>query len=161
MKCPFCDFQDSRVIDSRPSDNGREIKRRRECPSCSRRFTTYERLELSFPLIVKKNGERQPYDRQRVLKGLQKACEKRPVSADDMEHIADAVEAALLEIAENEVLSAVIGQVVMNQLSAVDHVAYVRFASVYREFEELSDFAQAMEDLVKTRRRQRKKSKSS
>ena len=160
MKCPFCDFQDSRVIDSRPSDNGREIKRRRECPSCSRRFTTYERLELSFPLIVKKNGERQPYDRQRVLKGLQKACEKRPVSADDMEHIADAVEAALLEIAENEVLSATMGQVGMGQLSAVDHVAYVRFASVYREFEELSDFAQAMEDLVKTRRRQRKKSKT-
>jgi transcriptional repressor NrdR len=148
------------VVDSRPSGDGREIKRRRECPSCSRRFTTFERLELSYPLIVKKNGERQPYDRQRVLKGLQKACEKRPVPADEMERIADGVEVALLEVTENEVSSDFVGQAVMDHLSGVDHVAYVRFASVYREFEELSDFAQAMEDLVKTRRRQRKKRKS-
>lgn len=156
MRCPFCDHEDSRVIDSRPSPDAREIKRRRECPHCGRRFNTYERVEVAMPLVIKKNGNREPYERAKILGGLRSACEKRPISAEDMERIVNAIELKLSESGEKEVPSSRIGEEVMGELSALDHVAYVRFASVYREFQELDDYIQAVKDLSRRRRTARR-----
>jgi transcriptional repressor NrdR len=150
MKCPFCATLENRVIDSRLSAGGEVTRRRRECESCGRRYTTYERVEQVFPLVVKKDGRREPFDRMKVLAGLRRACEKRPVSSERLERLVDSIERDLVETGEKEVPSAVIGERVMALLRDVDQVAYVRFASVYREFKDIHEFMDALSTLLKT-----------
>ena len=146
MKCPFCKEDRDRVLDSRSSDGGRVIRRRRQCLACKRRFTTYEKAGESFKLsVVKKDGSRVPYDRDKVIAGAQKACYKRPVSAEQIQQIADKVEEKIFKTFDKEVTSAFIGESVMEQLSKVDKVAYIRFASVYRDFR---DAGELMKDLA-------------
>ena len=140
MKCPFCDHTEDRVIDSRLSQDGSATRRRRECLSCSKRFTTYETVEEPLPLVIKKDGRRVPYDKNKILAGVKKACEKRPVSFDDMEKTVDRVENRLLSSGEREMPSSRIGELVMEELKSLDEVAYVRFASVYREFRDINEF---------------------
>ena len=151
MKCPFCASLENRVIDSRLSRDGDVTRRRRECARCERRFTTYERVEEILPLVVKKDGRREAYDRLKVIAGLKKACEKRPVSITTIEEMADRVEQVLQNRGEKEMSSAVIGEEVMNQLYALDKVAYVRFASVYRSFQDLDAFMRELKELVDER----------
>lgn len=160
MKCPFCDDLENRVIDSRLTKDGGEIRRRRECMHCKRRFTTYERIEETLPQIVKKDGRREAYDRNKISAGLQRACEKRPVSVTEIEEITDRIEQNLMERGEKEVASSVIGEAIMRDLHALDQVAYVRFASVYRSFRDVGEFMRELEDLIKARQADnRKKSK--
>jgi transcriptional repressor NrdR len=148
MKCPFCSSLENRVIDSRLSREGDVTRRRRECDRCERRFTTYERVEEILPLVVKKDGRREAYDRLKVLTGLKKACEKRPVSTTTIEESADRIERFLQSRGEKEVSSSVIGEEVMRQLYDLDKVAYVRFASVYRSFQDLDAFMRELKELV-------------
>jgi len=140
MRCPFCHSTRNKVIDSRPSREANAIRRRRECLNCKRRFTTYEQVEETMPLIVKKDGRREPYQRAKIYEGLKKACEKRPVSIDDIENFLDDLERELLESGQREIPSAWLGEHVISQLRALDEVAYVRFASVYRHFTDATDF---------------------
>jgi len=156
MRCPFCQDVENKVIDSRESQEGSVIRRRRECLRCKRRFTTYERVEELAPLIVKKDGRRETFDRDKLLAGLQKACEKRPVSADRLEETVSAVERLLQGLGEKEVPSSVIGEEVMRRLQALDEVAYVRFASVYRSFHDITEFMEELKDLLSERSRERK-----
>jgi transcriptional repressor NrdR len=149
MKCPFCSFQDSKVVDSRPDKGGAAIRRRRECESCGKRFTTHERVEQILPLILKKDGRREPFDRMKVIAGIQKACEKRPVSVETIERFVDKLETRLQEGNEREISSTVIGEWVMSELHDIDEVAYVRFASVYRSFKDISEFMVELQDLLK------------
>lgn len=149
MKCPFCGFADSKVVDSRPDKGGSTIRRRRECESCSRRFTTHERVEEILPLVLKKDGRRESFDRQKPISGIQKACEKRPVSIEAIEQMVDRLEVRLQESGEREVPSAVIGEWIMNELHGLDQVAYVRFASVYRSFKDINEFMAELQDLLK------------
>ena len=142
MRCPFCHDLENRVVDSRLGKEGDAIRRRRHCEHCGRRFTTYERVEESAPMVVKKDNRREPFDRAKIVSGLKKACEKRPVSMETIEQIADRIEAAVAEQGGREVLSSVIGGAIMNELHSVDQVAYVRFASVYRNFREAKDFGE-------------------
>jgi transcriptional repressor NrdR len=151
MKCPFCGELEDRVIDSRLTQEASVIRRRRECVGCERRYTTYERIEETFPLVIKKDGRREPFDRTKVLAGLQRACEKRPVSSEALEEVVSAVERRLQESGEREVASAVIGEQVMARLQVLDEVAYVRFASVYREFRDLGEFMAELSDLLAER----------
>lgn len=151
MKCPFCSHQDNRVIDSRLSRDGDVIRRRRECEGCERRFTTYERVEEILPLVVKKDGRREAYSRQKVVAGLTKACEKRPISIETIEDIADRIERSLQGSGEKELKSARIGEEVMHQLYDLDKVAYVRFASVYRSFQDLDAFMNELKILIRER----------
>lgn len=151
MRCPFCDFAESKVIDSRESKNGLSIRRRRECLSCARRFTTYEKIEEIPYMVVKKDGQRQRFDSQKLLQGLLKACEKRPVPVSKLEEIVDDVEAKLQDRPEKEIEAAEIGQFVMKRLKDLDKVAYVRFASVYREFKDVLEFKKELEVLLKER----------
>jgi|SRR5579862_9079267 transcriptional repressor NrdR len=151
MRCPFCRSSQNRVIDSRVSGEGSTIRRRRLCTSCKRRFTTYERVEEIAPMVVKKDGRREPYDRAKVTAGLKKACEKRPVSMETIEQIADRIEAAVLESGDKEVNGSFIGGAVMAELHQIDQVAYVRFASVYRSFKDINEFMRELEDLIKQR----------
>lgn len=160
MKCPFCDSPDSRVIDSRLSREGDVIRRRRECEGCRKRFTTYERVEETLPVLIKKDGSRAPYDRLKVVAGLKKACEKRPVSIESIERTADKIEQRLLEMGEKEVPSSVIGEAVMDALHELDQVAYVRFASVYREFKDAEEFMTEIEDLLRSTRIAAKKKRT-
>ena len=151
MRCPFCKEDRDKVIDSRSSEGGRIIRRRRQCLACAKRFTTYEKIGDSFKLnVVKKDGSRVPYDREKVLAGLQKACYKRPVSADQIQESADRVEEEVFRNFDKEVSSGFIGESVMRQLRAIDKVAYIRFASVYREFTDAGKFieevSQALEE---------------
>jgi len=148
VRCPFCGDHQDRVIDSRASKEGDVIRRRRECESCLRRFTTYERVEEIMPLMVKKSGAREPYDRQKVVNGLKKACEKRPISAQTIEELADRIEAEIQEMGAKEVETKVVGEAVMRVLRDLDGVAYVRFASVYREFRDLDEFMETLRDLL-------------
>ena len=148
MKCPFCAHIENRVIDSRLSLDGDVTRRRRECERCERRFTTYERVEEILPLVVKKDGRREAYDRLKIIAGLRKACEKRPVSIATIEEAADRIERFLQGLGDKEVQSAVIGEEVMRQLYDLDKVAYVRFASVYRSFQDLDAFMQELKDLI-------------
>ncbi len=150
MNCPFCSHPDSKVIDSRVGKDGESIRRRRECEACNKRFTTYERVEDVFPFIVKKDGRREPYDRSKVISGLQKACEKRPVSVETIERVANGVETALMESGERELPSAWVGERVMEALKKLDDVAYVRFASVYRSFKDIGEFMELIRDHAKT-----------
>jgi transcriptional repressor NrdR len=152
MKCPFCHETDNRVIDSRLSKDGNMIRRRRECSHCNRRFTTYERVEEMMPLIVKKDGRRESYDRIKIVSGLKRACEKRPVSINTIEAIADRIERILQERGEKEIPSSVIGETLMRELHDTDQVAYVRFASVYRSFKDINEFMVELEELIKERK---------
>jgi transcriptional repressor NrdR len=154
MKCPACRDLNNRVIDSRLGKEGDVIRRRRECEKCGRRFTTYERVEDYLPAVVKKDGRREPFDRLKIVAGLTKACEKRPVSVEKIEENVDRIERALLDRAEREVPSSVIGEAVMQALYELDTVAYVRFASVYRSFQDIDQFMNELEDLLRERRSQ-------
>jgi transcriptional repressor NrdR len=149
MKCPFCGFFDSKVVDSRPDKGGAAIRRRRECESCSKRFTTHERVEEVLPLVTKRDGRREPFDRLKVIAGIQKACEKRPVSVETIEKLVDRLETKLQESGEKEIPSTTLGEWVMPELHAVDQVAYVRFASVYRSFKDISEFMIELQDLLR------------
>lgn len=148
MKCPRCDSAKTRVVDSREGVDGRSVRRRRECESCEFRFTTFERIEDSLPMVIKKGGQRESFDRYKILSGLKKACEKRPVSVLDMEDVVKAIEAKLLESGPKEVSSQVIGEMVIERLHHLDQVAYVRFASVYREFSDVSEFMDTLRALA-------------
>ncbi len=148
MRCPFCRADNDRVIDSRAGDDGASIRRRRECVGCRRRFTTYERVERQLLYVVKKGGERQPFDRDKIKRGLAKACWKRPVSEDDIEVVVSALEGELHGSYESDVPSGVIGERLMELLKALDTVAYVRFASVYREFKDVRDFVEELEPIL-------------
>lgn len=148
MNCPFCNNQDSKVLDTRSADEGKSIRRRRECTSCQKRFTTYEKLD-SIPLVVvKKDGRRDIFDPDKILKGLIKACEKRPVSVEELEKMVADIERSLSNKLDKEVTTTMIGEEVMNRLKDIDEVAYVRFASVYREFKDVNTFLKEIEELV-------------
>ena len=148
MRCPFCKRDDSKVLDSRESAEGTVTRRRRECLGCRKRFTTYERVEELMPLVVKKDGRREPYDREKLISGLQKAVEKRPVSMDQLEALVAEVEARVLERGEKEVPSSLLGEEVMRRLRTLDQVAYVRFASVYRSFRDIEEFMDELKGLL-------------
>lgn len=155
MKCPSCHTVEDKVIDSRLSQDGYSTRRRRECLSCGKRFTTYERIEESLPLIVKKDGAREIFDRDKVLKGVKIACEKRPVSMDAIEALVQRIETLVLENGENEVASHFIGEALMRELKALDEVAFVRFASVYREFRDVTEFMDELNDLLKINKKKK------
>lgn len=152
MKCPFCRDLENKVIDSRLSKDGDIIRRRRECLRCERRFTTYERVEEMLPMVVKKDGRREVYDRMKVTAGLIKACEKRPVSMELIEQTTDQIERRIQERGDKEVESSVIGEAIMRALYDLDKVAYVRFASVYRSFEDVNEFMRELKDLLQSSR---------
>jgi transcriptional repressor NrdR len=147
MHCPFCDHSDSRVVDSRASANGRKVRRRRECPSCERRFTTYERIEEFFPRIVKSDGSREDYKREKIRRGVELACTKRPISTSEIDEVVDNVEQKLIELSRKEVSSDWIGSTVTKELRDLDPVAYIRFASVYRAFNEIQEFLAEVREL--------------
>lgn len=146
MKCPFCGYEESKVIDSRPTDEGEKIRRRRECISCSKRFTTYEIIETVPIVVVKKDKSRQAFDRVKLFNGMLRACEKRPVSIDQIEKVVTDIETELQNSLDREVTSVHIGELVMDKLKELDEVAYVRFASVYRQFKDINTF---MDELTK------------
>ena len=154
MKCPFCAHLESKVTDSRVATAGDVIRRRRECEGCTRRFTTYERVEEVLPLIVKKDGRREMFDRQKLLSGLRRACEKRAVPLQKLEEIVDGIERDLIDSGEKEVPSPRIGERVMSRLRALDEIAYVRFASVYRSFRDLDEFREELDRLASTKERE-------
>ena len=148
MKCPFCSYADSRVIDSRSVDNGTSIRRRRECPECGRRFTTYEKYEETPLLVIKKDGRRELFDSQKLTNGLLKAFEKRPFSYEQIQSIASGIERDLRALGESEVKSTLIGETVMKALEKIDQIAYVRFASVYRQFADVNSFMQEIQGMM-------------
>lgn len=148
MKCPYCEYQESKVVDSRPTDEGQAIRRRRECISCGKRFTTYEKIEELPIVVVKKDGNRQVYDRNKLMNGIIKACEKRPVSMSSIEQIVDDIEKSIFNSLENEITSTQIGELVMNKLKDIDEVAYVRFASVYRQFKDVNSFMDELKKIL-------------
>jgi transcriptional repressor NrdR len=148
MKCPFCGHLDNRVIDSRLTKESSVIRRRRECGACERRFTTYERVDEVLPFVVKKDGRREPFDRGKIVTGLSRACEKRPISVGTVERLVEEVEREMQDTGLQEVPAARIGQSVMERLRAVDQVAYVRFASVYRDFKDIGEFMEEVEGLL-------------
>jgi len=152
MRCPFCHDLENRVVDSRLGKDGAAVRRRRHCEHCGRRFTTYERVEDALPLVVKKDGRRESFERAKIVNGLKRACEKRPVSIDTIEALADRIERQLQEGGEKEVTSRELGETVMRELHALDEVAYVRFASVYRAFRDVHEFMRELEDLIAERR---------
>lgn len=152
MRCPYCKADNDRVIDSRASADGFAIRRRRVCADCARRYTTYERVETAPLRVVKKNGERVAFDRQKVLSGMIHACEKRPVSLETLEVISDRIERQCMEAFDKEVPSKVIGSLIMQELRQLDQVAYVRFASVYREFKDVSQFLEELKPMLEKRR---------
>ena len=148
MRCPYCGHLEDRVVDSREAQEGQATRRRRECLGCGRRFTTYERLEDVLPQVVKKDGRREPFDRKKIVEGLQVACRKRPISAEQIEGIATGIERKVQELGEKEIKSAVVGEAVMERLRELDPVAYVRFASVYRAFRDVGEFMSELEGLA-------------
>jgi transcriptional repressor NrdR len=153
MRCPFCETEETRVLDSRDSGEGTITRRRRECEACKRRFTTYERVEELNPLVVKKDGRREMFDREKLVSGLKKACEKRPVSSEQLDKFVSAIEQSLQELGEKEVPSTRIGELVMARLPSLDEVAYVRFASVYRSFRDISEFMNELKEIVESQSR--------
>lgn len=152
MKCPFCGQLQNRVIDSRLSKDGHAIRRRRECDDCGRRFTTYERVETSIPMVIKKDGRREQFDRAKLKRGLVRACEKRPVSVNDIDRFIEGLERKILETGEREIPCQQLGEEVMEFLHGVDDVAYVRFASVYRSFKDLKEFMAEVQELIRAGR---------
>ena len=151
MKCPFCGYNEDKVIDSRETSDGAAIRRRRECMKCSRRFTTYERLEESPLLVIKRDGRREPFDRKKILSGVIKACEKRPVPLEKIEELIDQLEREIVQEFDREVPSVQIGERLMRRLHDLDEVAYVRFASVYRSFKDINQFLKELRDLLNKR----------
>jgi transcriptional repressor NrdR len=151
MRCPFCSATEDKVVDTRPSDNEQIIRRRRECVGCGRRFTTYERIEEVLPLVIKKDGRREPYDRGKLMAGLKRACAKRPVPMETLEKILDQVERSLQELGEKEVPSSKIGDAVLAMLRETDEVAYVRFASVYLSFRDAGELMNEVQRLVRSK----------
>lgn len=147
MKCPYCGYQESKVVDSRPADEG-SIRRRRECLRCERRFTTYETVESLPMVVIKKDGSRQSFDRSKVLRGIQRSCEKRPVPVADMERMALEIEQELQNSLEREISTELVGEMVMDKLKKADEVAYVRFASVYRQFKDINTFMEELTHLL-------------
>lgn len=152
MKCPYCAYLESKVVDSRPADEGASIRRRRECLSCGKRFTTYETVESLPMVVVKKDGSRQSFDKRKLLGGMIRACEKRPVPLADLERIADEIEQDLQNSMEREIRTELIGERVMERLRTVDQVAYVRFASVYRQFQDIDTFMAELNKLLSEKR---------
>jgi len=152
MKCPYCGFGQDRVVDSRESKEADSIRRRRECESCGRRFTTYERIDEIPYMVVKKDGRRERFDRQKILSGLLRACEKRPVSSGQLEKIVDATETYLVDAPERERNTSEIGELIMHHLKSLDTVAYIRFASVYRDFKDVNEFKEELEGLLDSHR---------
>ena len=148
MKCPFCDHADSKVIDSRPTEEGSSIRRRRECIECGKRFTTYEKVESLPMMVIKKDDTREPFDRGKIMNGLMKACEKRPVPTEKILEMVDNIEARVQSAIDREVTSEEIGEMVMQELKETDEVAYVRFASVYRQFKDINTFRAELEKLL-------------
>jgi len=149
VKCPFCGCLETRVIDSRLGKEGNNIRRRRECSECERRFTTYERVEEILPMVVKKDGRREPFDRSKITAGIRRACEKRPIPIETIEKLVDGLEMQLQESSEREIQAAVIGEAVMKALHALDEIAYVRFASVYRQFKDINEFMEELTDILR------------
>ena len=152
MKCPFCDELEDKVVDSRMAKEGEVIRRRRECLGCKRRYTTYERVDEILPVVVKKDGRRESFDRAKILAGLKKACEKRPISTATIEAVTDRIEKRIQEMGENEIESRIVGEELMKELHQLDQVAYVRFASVYREFKDIDQFMDELRTLAQQRR---------
>jgi transcriptional repressor NrdR len=148
MKCPFCGHTENKVIDSRISKDGKAVRRRRECLGCTKRFTTYEYVEDVLPMVVKKDGRREQFDRQKILNGIKKACEKRPISMESIDKVVENVEQACQEMQLEEISSTLIGEKIMNELKVFDGVAYVRFASVYRQFRDVGEFMSELKDLL-------------
>jgi transcriptional repressor NrdR len=148
MKCPYCSYEESKVIDSRPTDEGERIRRRRECLKCQKRFTTYEIIESLPVVVIKKDKSREVFSRDKLINGMLKACEKRPVSINDIEHAVDDIEVILQNSLDREVTSEKIGELVMDKLKGLDEVAYVRFASVYRQFKDISTFMDELNKLL-------------
>jgi transcriptional repressor NrdR len=159
MKCPFCSSTESRVVDSRLSRDKETIRRRRECLHCGRRFTTSERVEDVMPMVVKRDGRREPFNRLKIMNGLRKACEKRPVSIDHLERMVNRIEQGIQESGEREVKSTLIGGKVTNELRNLDGVAYVRFASVYRQFRDINEFMDELKELLGNRTQEARKGK--
>ncbi len=157
MKCPFCSAEDTKVLDSRPADGGVRIRRRRECIDCEKRFTTYEIIETVPVMVEKKDGSREAFDRQKILNGLLRACEKRPVTVEQLEQSVDRIEQCISNSLKREISSLSIGELCMDELREIDEVAYVRFASVYRQFADIDSFMQELTDLLGERSKQSKK----
>ena len=155
MKCPFCGHIEDKVVDSRLSTDAETIRRRRECEKCGKRFTSYERVEEIMPMVVKKDGRREPFDRLKVLSGLKKACEKRAVSMDTLANVVDEIEKKLLEGAQKEISSSAVGEEIMRNLQELDKVAYVRFASVYRDFKDIDEFVKELAGLLGKEKKKR------
>jgi len=152
VKCPFCDELEDKVVDSRMAKEGEVIRRRRECLGCKRRYTTYERVDEILPVVVKKDGRRESFDRSKILAGLKKACEKRPISTTTIEAVTDRIEKRVQEMGETEIESRIVGEELMKELHQLDQVAYVRFASVYREFKDIDQFMDELRTLAQQRR---------
>jgi len=152
VKCPFCDELEDKVVDSRMAKEGEVIRRRRECLGCKRRYTTYERVDEVLPVVVKKDGRRESFDRSKILAGLKKACEKRPISTATIEAVTDRIEKRIQEMGETEIESRIVGEEMMKELHQLDQVAYVRFASVYREFKDIDQFMDELRTLAQQRR---------
>ena len=148
MNCPYCGYKESKVVDSRPADEGSSIRRRRECLSCGKRFTTYETVESMPMVVIKRDGSRQTFDRQKLVKGMLRACEKRPVSLVQLEKIAGEIEQELQNSLEREIRTEYVGELVMEKLKNVDEVAYIRFVSVYRQFNDINTFMQELNNLM-------------
>ena len=151
MKCPYCGFKESKVVDSRPAEEGNSIRRRRECLSCSKRFTTYETVESLPMVVVKRDGSRQTFDRRKLVNGMLRACEKRPVSVAQLEKLGEEIEQELQNSLEREISTEHVGELVMDKLKGVDEVAYVRFASVYRQFKDINTFMEELNTLIKVK----------
>lgn len=148
MKCPFCGHDEDKVIDSRPSDEGTAIRRRRECISCNARFTTYEKVENLPLVVIKKDGTRQPFDRDKLISGIMKACEKRPVTTAQIENLVNSIETQSQNSLKREIMSQEIGEMVMERLKLIDEIAYVRFASVYRQFKDVNSFLEELNEML-------------
>ncbi|ADQ06946.1 ATP-cone domain protein [Caldicellulosiruptor hydrothermalis 108] len=148
MRCPFCGYEDSKVVDTRPTDEGRTIKRRRECLKCQKRFTTYEKVERQPILVIKKDNRREEFDRNKILNGIIKACQKRPVSIEQMNKIVDEIENEIYNSMREEISSREIGEMVMEKLKKIDEISYVRFASVYRQFKDINTFLEELQKLL-------------
>jgi len=149
MKCPYCSHLEDKVIDSRPTDDGATIRRRRECLGCQKRYTTYEKVEYMPIMVIKKDKSRQPYSREKLMNGILRACEKRPVSIDRINSMIDSIEAQIYSTLDREITSTEIGEKVMEELRKIDEVAYVRFASVYRQFKDINTFMDELQKLIK------------
>lgn len=158
MRCPFCGHDEDRVIDSRPSEEGAAIRRRRECIACGNRFTTYEKVETLPLLVVKKDGARQSFDRAKLFSGIMKACEKRPVTTEQIEKLVDSIESSAQNSLKRELSSREIGEMVMNGLKQIDEVAYVRFASVYRQFRDVNSFMKELNDIMLGKKEEKRES---